>query len=116
VPLVWPPSLPQEPLIGWVEQWAETRVRTETDSGPAKVRRRFTAGVRQLQLPLALTEAQMATLDTFFDSTTAGGALRFEWQHPRTGATHEFRFLDPPQIQESNPGLYRLTLNLELLP
>lgn len=116
MPIVWPPTLPALPLIGWSETFAETRVRTETDSGPAKVRQRYTSGVRKLSLPFALTEAQMADLDDFFTTDTAGGSLRFEYEHTRTGTTYEMRFLAPPQFSETDPGLYRGTIELEVLP
>ena len=116
MPIVWPVALPDLPLMSWSESFAETRIRTETDTGPAKVRRRSTAGVRNLSLPFALTEAEMATLDTFFHTTTAGGSLRFEWQHPRTGVTYEMRFLDAPQFTETDRGLYRGVIQFEALP
>lgn len=116
MPIVWPVALPDLPLMGWGETFAETRVRTQTDTGPAKVRQRSTAGVRNLSLPFALTESQMGTLDTFFHTDTAGGSLRFEWEHPRTGVTYEMRFLDPPQFAETDRGLYRGTISIEVLP
>ena len=114
--IIWPAGLPQLPLIGWSEDLGKTTARFQTDAGPAQVRQRFTAGVRQLTMPLALTETQMDTLDTFYTTTTSGGALAFDWQHPRTGATESFRFLAPPNATEVTHGLYRLSLSLELLP
>lgn len=114
--IVWPPALPDMLLIGWSESFEERRVRTQTETGPAKVRQRYTAGVRNLSLPMALTPAQLAILDTFFHTDTAGGSLRFEWQHPRTGATYEMRFLSAPQFAESDRGLYRGVIEVEALP
>lgn len=116
MPIVWPASLPQTPLIGWSEDLGNGTIRTPTDHGPAQVRRRYTATVRNFSMPLALTESQMNTLDTFWETTTAQGSLRFEWQHPRTGATHEFRFLEQPKPTEAAHGLYRLSLPMELMP
>ena len=116
MPIVWPPTLPELPLMGWGEQFEDRRVRTPTETGPAKVRQRFTAGVRNLSLPMALTEAEMAILDDFFHTDTAGGSLRFEWQHPRTGDTYEMRFLEAPQFAETDRGLYRGVLAVEALP
>jgi len=48
---LWPPSLPQSPLgDSFAEQPPNLIVRSPMDVGPAKVRRRSTAGVSRLQL------------------------------------------------------------------
>ncbi len=50
---VWPPSLPQRPLAqGFSEQAPDTLIRTQMEAGPPKVRRRFTAGIRTMDLQL----------------------------------------------------------------
>lgn len=112
---VWPGSLPQVPEFGWVERKLENRVRSETDSGPAKVRRRFTRANRQVSLSMFLTTAQVATLDTFHTTTLADGSLKFDLVHPRTGLTHEFRFVSPIEWTELANGLYRTSIELEYL-
>lgn len=113
----WPGGLPTEPLLAWSEKFQALALRSPTDTGPAKLRRRTTSGPRKIQVPFALTEAQAAVLDTFYHTTTANGVLRFEWTHPRTGVPNlEFRFLDAPELIEEHRGLYRTTLSLELLP
>lgn len=58
----------------------------------------------------------MDTLDSFYESTLAGGSLSFDWLHPRTGQSKSFRFLAPPKATEAARGLYRMTLQLEMLP
>ena len=114
--IVWPPTLPA-PGFNWSETPVPNTVRTPTDTGPAKVRRRFTAQVTNLDLPYDLTKAEADLLvDTFYEVTTAGGSLRFDYPHPRTGATVECRFREPPAFVETNPGLYRGTVRLEVLP
>ncbi len=114
--IIWPAGLPQLPLYGWSESLGKTFARFETDAGPAQQRHRYTAAVRKFSMPLALTEAQMDTLDTFYTTTTSGGSLAFDWQHPRTGATESFRFTEELSSVETNPGLYRVNLALEMLP
>ena len=91
-------------------------VRTKMDAGPAKLRRRFTAGVRTLELPLVLSDAQVQALDTFFVTDTAGGSLRFDYAHPRTGAVIKCRFVAPPKYDLIAPSRWRATLQLEVLP
>lgn len=115
--ITWPGTLPSEPLLAWSERFQNLALRSQTDTGPAKLRRRTTSGPRRIALPFALTDAQAAALDTFYHVTTQNGVLRFEWDHPRTGAANqEFRFLEAPELVESNRGLFRTTLILELLP
>ncbi len=113
MPIVWPGSLPQLPELGWAERKLKNTVRSETDTGPAKVRRRFTNAVRRLTLPFILTEAQAATLDNFHTATLFDGVLRFDYVQPRTGLTHSCRFVDAPQFSEPANCLYRTTIELE---
>lgn len=114
----WPASLPQLVLAqGYRETFAKTAVRTSMDAGPAKVRRRFTAGTRDFAVSLRLTPAQAATLEGFFDATTAGGSLAFDWTHPRTGTAVAFRFIGEPQLTAVNRGQqYQASMRLEILP
>ena len=115
---LWPPSLPQRPLVqGYSERAPETVIRTQTEAGPPKLRRRFTAGVRRFEMQLRLTSAQMDTLESFFDATVQGGALPFDWVHPRTGVITSFRFAEPPTYTPAAGGqLWTAALSLELLP
>lgn len=118
----WPLSLPQDILInGYEEQVPNTLIRSSMSHGPAKVRRRTTAGVRMFGAQMLLTKAQVATLDGFIVSTTNGGADAFDWEHPRTGASVSFRFvpLDDTAVARYNAisdDLYRAQLKLEILP
>lgn len=113
MPIVWPASLPNLPQLGWGEKKLENRIRSETDTGPAKVRRRFTRAVRRVSLPLVLTTAQAATLDDFHTNTLSDGVLRFDYVHPRTGLTHSFRFFNGFNLSEPANGMYRTSLELE---
>lgn len=114
----WPITLPQRVLAdGYQEPLPEMTIRSEMDAGPAKVRRRFTAAVRTIRCQLALTAAQVTTLDTFYVTTLAGGSLSFDWVHPRTQATVAFRFAAPPQLQpETGGSSWIASLELEILP
>jgi hypothetical protein len=114
----WPASLPQDPLAqGFSEQAPNTVIRTTMEAGPPKMRRRFTAGIRNIECQLRLTSAQTDTLDLFFETTLAGGSLSFDWKHPRTGATVTFRFVEPPSYGAVARGtLWWASLKLEILP
>ena len=71
----WPAApFPQVPLVeGYDEAAPSTTVRTKMDAGPPKVRRRYTAGVRNFGIMLDLTLAQVETLDAFYVTTLHGG-------------------------------------------
>jgi len=115
---VWPASLPQEPLVeGFNERAPDTVIRTQMEAGPPRARRRFTAGIRHIECQVRLTPARVETLDAFFRATLAGGALPFDWTHPRTGAAATFRFVEPPSYAPVARGtLWQGTLRLEILP
>ncbi len=88
----WPASLPAAYLVaGYREQAGTNALRTQMDAGPAKTRRRFTAGVRTLQVRWQMTTRQKGTVDAFYHDTLEGGALAFRYrradQDAETGLT-----------------------------
>lgn len=98
---VWPPSLPQAPLIaGHSEQPQDQTISTSMDKGPEKTRRRITAGYTSMPVQFVLTAAQVTTFESFWDSTIAAGALPFDFTHPRTGATVSVK---------ASPAVYQLS-------
>lgn len=117
--IVWPSSvLPAKPLrVGSIsETTPNIVVRTQMDAGPAKVRRRFTAGVRPFKLGLNLNSTELDFFDTFFVTTLQGGALSFNWTHPRSSSTGEFRFVGQPVYSPLGSTLYHVEFDVELLP
>lgn len=114
----WPAALP--PLVavdGYGEQPPDTALRTRMDAGPAKVRRRFTAGPRPLSVRLDLDATQVEALDAFYVTTLEGGALAFDWMHPRTQAATALRFVRPPAYRPlSSDAAWSAALQLEILP
>ncbi len=115
--VAWPATLPQTPLIGgYKETVPDLALRTQMDTGPAKVRRRATAGVRPFQWPAILTTAQVATLDTFYVTTLNSGALPFTVNHPRTTVSESWRIVEPPEYVPLSGSLHRVNLKMEILP
>ena len=125
---VWPSELPTAPLLGWTESPGNSLVRTQTDTGPAKLRRRFTSSPATFSIQLALysdtsyTAIQKATrLVEFYENPsdgsppgTNGGALTItSFPHPRDNSNATFRFLAPPVITQTSSGLFRASLRLE---
>lgn len=112
----WPGSLPEvmEP-DEYAEQALPQTIRSDMDAGPPKVRRRFSAGISHISRRLAMTSAQVATFETFFNTDTAAGSLRFDWWHPRKKATVQARFMGAYSISRTG-SYYWVSFNLEILP
>jgi len=113
----WPSTLPSAPLArGFSEKPPKLTLRTQMDAGPAKVRKRFTAGVRPLTLQIKVTSAQVAIFDSFYLSDCGAGATPFTWVHPRTGAAASLRITDEPSYDPAGGDYWTITFNVEILP
>lgn len=113
---IWPVTLPQALLFsGYGQQSADVLLRTSMDTGPAKVRRRASAGVEPTEGKIILTSTELGYLRTFYDTTLLGGALRFSWKDPITKAVEELRITKPP-AWITVEGLFQVTLSLEIMP
>lgn len=114
---IWPETLPTAPLAsGFMESLPNTVLRTQMEMGPAKTRQRSTAGAGKLSLGFLLTAAQVATLRVFYQTTLAGGSLRFQMMHPVTTENILCRFLKPPAHAAISPARFKVLLELEVLP
>lgn len=119
--IIWPATLPIRPLVdGYSDAAPNNVLRTSMDIGPAKTRRRSAAAPFPITASFNLTAAQAEALYIFANDTLKGGALRFEWQHPRTGATIECRIVpsDKELVKFTPNGPLRWTasMTLEVLP
>lgn len=115
----WPADLPQQPLVqaGFRETMPKLTVRSAMDVGPAKVRRRATAGVSVLECTFRLSAAQRAQLLAFWQDTLAGGALSYGWTHPISGAAIVCRIVEPPSLEPAGGGVaWWARLRIEVLP
>jgi hypothetical protein len=114
---VWPVALPDRFLVdGYREALPDTAIRTQMDAGPPKVRRRYTAGFRPTQGRIECTAAQVATLETFYVTTCAGGSLPFDWVNSRTGGTVSFQWRSSPLLEPNHKDSYFVTLDVLQLP
>jgi len=113
----WPSTLPQYlEQDGFSIQQQDQTLRTPTDVGPVKVRRRFSAAVSKVQGQITVTPEQYTTLIDFFNNDCYGGSIPFEWIHPITQATANFRFKQPPAIASKTGKYFTVKLDLEILP
>ena len=113
---VWPTSLPQKPLMaGFQEKPQNIMVRSQTDVGPVKARRRTTVAVTNFEMQFRLTSAQLATFRTFYATDIQSGVLTYSWKHPVSNVTGVFRLVEPPQIAPAGAS-WLIGLKVEMLP
>lgn len=110
----WPVTLPEYVLEGgYGEQLPKNTVQSEMESGPMKVRRRFTQVYRQFQVAMIMTPEQAEIFEDFYLTTCASGGISFDWVHPRTRAPMSMRFINPPpQFSPYNSGYVRVSFAL----
>lgn len=113
----WPAALPQ--LLernSYEEEFANNAMRTATDIGPKKIRRRTTANPRKVSGAIYLNPTQLGTFETFYETTLIDGTLRFNWVDPRDGTTAvEMLFAAPPKVRSIGYD-YQVTMQLEIMP
>lgn len=110
----WPNTLPayvQEG--GYQEKFQDQTIESQMDSGPAKIRRRFTKNLRFLGISMLMTSAQVTDFETFWQTTLKGGSLPFDWVHPRTRVATTFRFRNPAPTFSTTGGI-NVTANFTL--
>lgn len=113
----WPSSLPQNlNTDGFSLTQQDQTVRTGMDAGPDFVRRRFTAATAQLSGSIVVDETQYGTFWSFFNNTLSGGSAQFDWTHPVDGSPATMRFSAVPSVSAAGGGLYRVDMQLEILP
>lgn len=106
------PLYPQQ--SGYAEVLQDGTVRSPTDMGPGKTRRRFTALSTYIQVEYNLTHVQKQELVYFYKYTVRGGSLSFNWPAP-DGSTVEARFTAPINISAADDGATAV-LALEVMP
>ena len=122
----WPDTLPGF-LSGIGDKRGSAKSRSSVDVGPAIVRRRYTSAVRNINVPMRMTNAQRVIFEAFYADDLKEGTLSFNWIDPLTMATVALRFrgIDGPDWQgqgayNADPALdtraWSATFELEILP
>lgn len=114
----FPPLLPAlEDAAGFSASEANNVIRTRMDAGPAKVRRRSTAGptLRRMSHP-AYNKAELRTFLQFFREDTAHGSRAFQMADPVTDEMISCRFVDPPNWSAIGGGMFSVSVSLEVMP
>jgi len=118
----WPGSLPEYFEVGVQDTRQQGFIRSQTETGPYKQRKRFTATSRFLSGTMLLTGTQRATFDTFYKTTISEGTDAFDFIDPADFSTISARFVSPPSLSAvagggtAGTGQWRIEIVLEVLP
>lgn len=115
----WPLTLPQVPQKGFTESVGINIVRSTTDAGPAKQRRRASRP-NEMNLSFIMTTEQTVELERFIKEDL-NGVSRFHFTHPRLGTTIDVRIVPQSageffQLQYIAPGYWNTNLRIEIMP
>ena len=114
---VWPESLPQNfSAADYTDTLADNTVRSEMDSGPAKVRRVSTSKPSTLSGTMVMTTAQWNEF-VAFRRDTLREVLSFEFPNPEDDGetTLIVRLTSAPSRTQWVPGVWRVNLQMEVL-
>ena len=117
----WPASLPSQPEVGAQLTRQQGFLRSPTDVGPFKQRKRFTAVSRFYTGTMLLNATEKATFETFYQTTINQGADEFDFEDPDDFSTVSARFTETPSFSglvggDTGVGQWRVSIALELLP
>lgn len=114
----WPPGVPFAITMDSLSTaMPDGRLRSQTDTGPGKVRRRSTAMPTPLHGEIVMTYSQWYTLEAFIKNNLAGGSLPFLFPDQFGRATNLVRFADDlPTLTRKGAGRLSVQMQLEILP
>lgn len=107
----WPATLQQKlNQQGFSFAKGETSLTSGVSGGEPKKRRRFTKAIDIYQGSFDLEFSEFDTLNTFYDTTLAGGTLTFLFEEPFSQANAEFQFVSPFTIAPLGGGNFRVSV------
>lgn len=121
--VAWPSTVPDDfQSSGYGYEAQSGVIRTNMDTGPAKVRRRFTAVTKNHKGSIVMTKTEFATWESWFEVSIAYGSLTFTMTNPLTGSSMTCRMVVPSSgkaysfVPESGTDRGVLSLEIEVLP
>ena len=109
---VWPTAASKILRDGYTETPPKRTIRFQTDTGPAKTRRRTNSNSGMVGFSILLSPSELATFEAFF---TANDGLQFEFPNPRTATTQIVRFMEEPTYVTDSLN-WIATVKLEVMP
>lgn len=114
----WPTTLPNPLASGYGVDVGDCTVRSDMESGAARVRRRFTAAPDKTTLRWVMTDAQMVIFRAFYESSFLNGAA---WvfvpiRDARTAGinSRECRPLSPFKAELNGNALWHVEMPVEI--
>jgi hypothetical protein len=93
MPEVWPQALSDKlKRDSFAKEPIDSRIHTTMDIGPSKTRRRETKKLFIVRGTIWVTSAEHDVLETFVESTLAGGTKTFTFPDGVTGVNGEYKF------------------------
>jgi len=117
----WPSTLPGIEIGAEMSQ-QDSVVKSPTEFGPGKQRKRYTATSQYYSGTMLVTKDQRDKLQDFFQNTVGFGAIPFDFTSPEDNSTLvPARFMSPPSYSALVGGpdgvaLWRASIQLEILP
>ena len=114
----WPGTIPATPILGFTEQRQRNVTTFQPDVGSPKMSRRSTAVTYNCVATFKMTDAELASFNTFYETTLQDGTLPFTWAHPRTSVSYTWVFHpeDSPNIEVTNYDHNTVNVKLVRLP
>lgn len=100
---------------GYKETPPDTSIRSSMDTGPDKVRRRSSAGTRNIAFQMFLSDEELDILDDFYVNDAKECSVPFDFISLRSGSTVSCRFTAAPDYDRDGP-YWRVNASLEILP
>lgn len=118
MPAIWPSSLPFRFTAGTYDREAgDGRLRSRTDTGPAKARRRSAAVPTKLSGVISMSTGETLVFRDFVELTLMNGVLPFYFPDPQVGTPILVRFGDKlPKENDAGFDRWNLALDLEVMP
>jgi len=116
---VWPSTIPQGPIYGGFTEVRQRNLASfQPDVGPPNARRRSTAVGVNTACVFQFSDSDLATFNTFFETTLVDGSLPFTWLHPITGVSYTWIFAvdEAPQIEILDFNQHQVSCSLIRLP
>lgn len=113
----WPLTLQQKlNVANFKEMFGNAVVRSAMDTGPGKVRPRFTKAVDKYTCSIDLDFDLYQTFKTFYKTQLSNGSLQFLFNDPFDGTPTAFRFAEDPSIDPLGGRVFRVSMTWDKMP
>lgn len=114
---VWPASLPQRPSAddwSWTPQ--DNRVTFKPDVGGTLSRRRASAFAKEYRATFPpVTDAQLATFETFYEDDLVDGSLHYLWTDPIDATSYKWK-INSYSVKSLGAGWHEVSMEMSRLP